>query len=125
MGFVDRIKGIKDVFSPRPSSDGEYIEIETGRGERAKILVRPFIMKEFEDIKDILVSIREGYTIALIDIKKIKEKDIIELKRAISKLKKTCDALDGDIAGIGDNFIVVTPSFAKIQRGEKLPVEEK
>jgi hypothetical protein len=46
----------------------------------------------------------------------LKEKDLTELKRSINKLKKTCDAVDGDIAGFGDDYIVVAPSFAKIYR---------
>ena len=73
-------------------------------------------MEDFSDIKEILDAIREGYTIALINIKPLKDKDLVELKRAINKLKKTCDAIDGDIAGFGDDYVVVTPSFAEIHR---------
>jgi len=60
--------------------------------------------------------LREGYTIAVIDIKPLKSKDIIELKRAISKIKKTADALEGNIAGFGENIIIITPQFADIYR---------
>ena len=60
--------------------------------------------------------LREGYTIALVNIKPLKDKDLVELKRAINKLKKTCDAIRGDIAGFGDDYIIVTPSFARIYR---------
>ena len=49
----------------------------------------------------------------------LKDKDIVELKRAINKLKKTCDAIDGDVAGFGDDWICVTPSFAQIYRAKK------
>jgi SepF-like predicted cell division protein (DUF552 family) len=52
----------------------------------------------------------------LINIKPLKDKDIVELKRAINKLKKTCDAIEGDIAGVSENMLVVTPSFAHIYR---------
>ena len=52
----------------------------------------------------------------LINIKPLKNKDLVELKRAINKLKKTCDAVGGDIAGFGDDYLVVTPSFASIYR---------
>jgi len=31
----------------------------------------------------------------------LKSKDIIELKRAVSKIKKTVDAMEGTIAGFG------------------------
>ncbi len=96
----------------------EYVEIDTDKdiGKRAKIVVKPFVIQDFSDIKDALDVLREGYTIALINIKPIKDKDIIELKRAVNKLKKTCDAIEGDIAGFGEDWIVVTPSFAHVYR---------
>ena len=96
----------------------EYVEIDTEaeREKTSKIIVRPFVMEDFSDIKEILDSLREGYTIALINIKPLKDKDLVELKRAINKLKKTCDAIEGDIAGFGDDYVVVTPSFAEIYR---------
>lgn len=114
---------IKESFSA-PNYDDEggesgYVELDTDGGEvKSKILVRPFTISEFEDIKGVLDSLREGYTIALINIKPLKEKDLVELKRAINKLKKTTDAIEGEIAGFGDDYIVVTPSFAKIYRGK-------
>jgi len=70
------------------------------------------------DIKEILDTLKEGTTIALINIKPLKDKDLVELKRSINKLKKTCDAIKGDIAGFGDDYIVVTPSFARIYRSK-------
>ncbi|MBC8500362.1 MAG: cell division protein SepF [Nanoarchaeota archaeon] len=100
------------------AGEEEYVEIDTEaeRDKTSKIIVRPFVMEDFSDIKEILDSLREGYTIALINIKPLKDKDLVELKRAINKLKKTCDAIDGDIAGFGDDYVVVTPSFAEIFR---------
>ena len=52
----------------------------------------------------------------MVNIKPLKDKDLVELKRAINKLKKTCDAIEGDIAGFGDNWIAAVPSFAHIHR---------
>jgi SepF-like predicted cell division protein (DUF552 family) len=101
----------------------DYIELETeGKisGIKSKIKIRPFIIEDFIDIKPALDSLREGYTIALLNIKPLKDKDMIELKRAVSKLKKTCEAIDGDIAGFGENWLVATPSFASIHRDEDL-----
>ncbi len=100
-------------------SEDEYVELDTESEQpdrTSKIVVRPFVMEDFSDIKAILDSLREGYTIALVNIRALKDKDLVELKRAINKLKKTCDAIEGDIAGFGDDFIVVTPSFAEIYR---------
>jgi len=112
----DRIKkGFSDAFSG--AEDPEYIEIDLGREmKRAKVIVRPFVLKSFEDVNPILNALREGYTIAIIDIKQLRAKDVIELKRAISKIKKTADALEGSIAGFGENTIIVTPQFADIYK---------
>ena len=117
-----------EIFKRKVSSPKEeYVEIDLKKdlGRKAKIIVRPFILRDFEDVDKVLNELREGFSIALVDIKQMKSKDIVELKRAIAKLKKTCDALGGDIAGFGENLLIVTPSFVKIYRGEKTGAPEK
>ena len=95
----------------------DYVELTAdGDVPKARIVVRPFIVQDFSDIKPVLDSLREGYTIALVNIGPLRERDMIELKRAVNKLKKTCDAIDGDIAGFGGDRIVVSPSFASVHR---------
>lgn len=107
---------IRDMFK-KSGQESDYLEIDLGKDlKKAKILVKPFILKKFEDVNEILNYLREGYTIAIIDIKPLKAKDIIEVKRAISKLKKTADALEGSIAGFGDGIVIITPSFAEIAK---------
>lgn len=115
--------GIDDSLRFSEEMGEDYLEIDTEKetSQKAKISVRPFIIQDFADIKPALDSIREGYTIALVNIKPLKDRDMVELKRAVSKIKKTCDAIDGDIAGFGDDWIVVTPSFAKIYREQPQP----
>ena len=102
----------------------EYVEVSSSarEDEKAKIIVRPFVIEDFEDIKPVLDSLREGYTIALVNIKPLKERDLVELKRAINKLKKTTDAIEGDIAGFGEDYIVATPSFATVYRTHQTKV---
>lgn len=100
--------------------DQGYLEIDANKDEKGKIVVHPFILNEFDDVKTVLDSLREGYTIALVNIRPLKEKDLVELKRAVNKIKKTCDAIDGEIAGFGEDYIVVTPSFATIHRTKQV-----
>jgi SepF-like predicted cell division protein (DUF552 family) len=116
----DRVKswGFDDEASEEVEE--EYLELDTSAKKigSSKVVVRPFILDDFSDVKEIVDTIREGYTIALVNIKPLKDKDLVELKRAINKLKKTCDATGGDIAGFGDDYIVVTPTFAEIYRSK-------
>ncbi|MBU0894381.1 MAG: cell division protein SepF [Nanoarchaeota archaeon] len=120
---------LKKVFSGSTDDEevgNEYLEIDLDQPEKEnKVLVKLFTLKQYEDVTDILNSLREGYTIAIVDIKILRQKDSIELKRAVSKIKKTADALEGSIAGFGENMIIVTPSFAKIHKAVKPPEEKK
>jgi SepF-like predicted cell division protein (DUF552 family) len=117
-------KPVEDEEAYEPQSD-EYLELNSPdvHEEKSRVLVRPFVMEEFEDIKEVLDVLREGSTIALINIKPLKEKDIVELKRAVSKLRKTCEAIEGDIAGFGEDYVVAVPYFAKIHRQQSLSTE--
>ena len=126
MGLFDSIKDKIIGSGNNYPEGGDYVEIDSIESKKAKINVRPFVIENFDDIKVALDSLREGYTIALINIKPLKDKDIIELKRAVNKLKKTCDAIEGDIAGFGEDWIVVTPSFAQIYRNKQVEnIEEE
>ncbi|MFH1511407.1 MAG: cell division protein SepF [Candidatus Woesearchaeota archaeon] len=109
---------LRSKVSPKQDEAEEgYVELETEADEtRSKIVVRPFMIKDFEDVKEILDALRQGHTIALVNIGPLKEKDLVELKRAINKLKKTTEAIEGEIAGFGEDWIVITPSFATIHR---------
>lgn len=121
---------IKKTFSKEDiepeDAEEEYVELDTvsGGDAKSKIIVRPFTIDDFSDVKPILDSLREGYTVCLVNIKALKDKDLVELKRAINKIKKTCDAIDGDIAGFGDDYIVATPSFAEIYRSKQTSTVE-
>ncbi|MCX6742290.1 MAG: cell division protein SepF [Candidatus Pacearchaeota archaeon] len=111
------------LFGGKGEESLDYIEVDIGRDtpKKSKVVLRPFVLRTFEDVGRILEILREGNTIALIDIKSLKSKDVIELKRSISKLKKTVDALEGNIAGFGENVIIVTPPFVDIFRGGSVP----
>jgi SepF-like predicted cell division protein (DUF552 family) len=118
------IKKIKEAFSKKPKE--EYLEVDIEREpKKSKILVKPFVLKSFEDTTRILNALREGYTIAVIDIGPLRSKDLIEVKRAVSKIKKTVDALEGDIAGFGENIIIATPNFAEISKEERVEIVEE
>lgn len=131
-GFFSRIFGKFSSQGKEDELEGEsteqgYVELDDSKskgGSQSKIIVRSYVIEDFSDIKGILDALREGYTIALVNIRPLKEKDIVELKRAISKLKKTCDAIEGDIAGVDEDYIVVTPSFASIYRSKGGPAQD-
>jgi len=117
---------IKRAFSSAGDSiDTDYIEIDLEKEQAdQKVLVKLFALKHYEEVNEVLNALRDGFTIAVIDIKTLRQRDSIELKRAVSKIKKTTDALDGSIAGFGENMVIATPSFAKVHKHAPKPKEK-
>lgn len=104
-------RGFKEI------GEEEFIELDTGEVETpsGKIPIKVDKLEDFSDTDRIQKTMREG-AIVLVKIKALRNKDISELKRAIDKLRKTCIAMNGDIAGIDEDFIIITPSFAHVAR---------
>jgi len=121
-GDIRRKLGSVFTTEDIPEVGEDYVELAADlKDSKAKVIIKPHTLNKFDDIRGVLNAIREGTTISILNIAPLKEKDITELKRAIDKIKKTVEANDGDIAGFGENWLVVTPSFAKVDRGERVP----
>ncbi|MBI4014330.1 MAG: cell division protein SepF, partial [Candidatus Aenigmarchaeota archaeon] len=82
----------------------------------AKLTIQVEKLSSFADANRIQEKVRSG-RILLVKIRELREKDVAELKRAVTRVRKTCLAVDGDIAGIGEDWLLVTPKTAKINRG--------
>jgi SepF-like predicted cell division protein (DUF552 family) len=123
--------GIKNWFGSRRDDDmieEDYLEIDLNQEKKDnKVLVKLFTLKDYEDSNRVINALREGYTIAIVDIRILRKKDPLELKRAVSKIKKTAEAMEGSIAGFKENqdVVVITPSFAKIDKEPEVAKETK
>lgn len=67
------------------------------------------------DADRIIKKVRSG-NIVIARIKELREQNVDELKHAISKIRTSVTMWNGDIAGVGEEWLIVTPSTAKIQR---------
>ncbi|MCD6398505.1 MAG: cell division protein SepF [Candidatus Aenigmarchaeota archaeon] len=108
----------KKFFGGRETlSEEEFLEIgENSSTNINAIPVKITQINDYGDVDSVQKLLREG-NIVFAKIKTLKEKDLSELKRAISRLRKTVTAINGDIAGVDENYIVATPSFARVDRG--------
>lgn len=80
-----------------------------------KIGIKIEKLNDFSDTERILKSVRAG-NVLFVKIKGLKEKDIGELKRAVERLKKSATANNGEIAGIEQDWLVLTPEHAVLHR---------
>ncbi|MEM2573064.1 MAG: cell division protein SepF [Candidatus Jordarchaeales archaeon] len=103
----------------------ESEEFNISAPEEIYIKSIPLIM--LSDIQKVVAELRAG-NIIILHIRPILQRDKTrnELKRAVDQLRGICRQLDGDIAQLGGEYIVVTPGpFVKIYKPEQKKTEEK
>ena len=100
------------------SEDTEgFIELETMGEEGKKANIRIETLNDYRDVENIQKYVREG-NIVFLRIRKIKERDMGELKRVVERLRRTSLATNGDLIGVDEDFLIMTPPSVKIFRGE-------
>ncbi len=101
------------IFNKEPE---EYMELDLQEEKpREKLLIQVERMDSFGDSDRLQQKLRDGYVL-LVKVKDLREKDMNELKRAVAKLRKTCLALNGSIAGLGEDWLLATNNSAKIHQ---------
>lgn len=97
----------------------EYMEVNVMDSEAGKSTgkfgIRIENLEEFGDTERVLRQVREG-SIIFLKIKGLKDKDMGELKRAVDKLKRSVTANNGDILGVEQNWLILTPEFVAVHR---------
>lgn len=93
----------------------EYAELFGEDDDQDRMNVKIANIKGFTSVDKIIRDARDGH-IVLARIKDLKEENIDELKQCISKLKNAVNNFNGDIIGVGEEFVIVTPNTARIER---------
>ncbi|MBI4021576.1 MAG: cell division protein SepF [Candidatus Aenigmarchaeota archaeon] len=112
-----KIKLFGNEYQEPMQEEGSYVEVDitdvNAPSGRTGITIER--LNEFADSERILRSIRKG-NVVFLKIKGLREKDIGELKRAVEKLKKAVMANNGDIAGIEQDWLILTPDTVNVER---------
>jgi SepF-like predicted cell division protein (DUF552 family) len=101
----------------------EFIEIQTEGDERRRMNIRIENLGDYRDVEGVQRLLREG-NIVFLRIKKMRERDLGELKRSVERLRRTSVAMNGDIIGVDEDYLILTPPSAKVYRGEVEPKVE-
>jgi len=112
---------------PRGDRDEEIVETESYidlgdmsfEGERdlgSKMVVKVGEIYRYEDLSSLANQVYDG-NIVLIDITSISNDDLT-LRRVTNELKNTVRDVNGDVAGVGKNLLMITPTGVKIDRNK-------
>lgn len=108
----------KDIVGKLKGEEQEYLELDMEEEQSKQLLVEVERLDNYADSDRLQRKVREG-NILIVKIKDLKAKDMEELKRAVEKLRKTCLAINGDIAGMGDEWLILTPATARVHREQE------
>ena len=115
MGLASKIFGEKKTGLTEGYVDLEkYVETKTSETSSAKMHVAVGEIQRYEDIKAISDYVYGG-NVLILDFSPISDEEVI-LKRITNELKKMADDIGGDIAGIGNNLMIISPSGVKVDR---------
>ncbi len=115
MGIASKIFGEKKTGSTEGYVDLEkYVETKTSETSSATMHIAVGEIQRYEDIKEISNYVYGG-NILILDFSPISDEEVI-LKRITNELKKMAKDIDGDIAGIGNNLMIISPSGVKVDR---------
>jgi len=116
MVFKRLRRGISGIEDEEGIPREEYIEVGVSESSRpGKIGITIEKLEDFADTERILRAVRNG-SLVFLRIKAMKDKDLGELKRSVEKLKKTVLAQNGDIVGVEQDWLILAPEHAKVER---------
>ncbi|MCD6592764.1 cell division protein SepF [Candidatus Bathyarchaeota archaeon] len=79
--------------------------------------MKAWVLKSLEELDSIKEEVLSG-NIVILRLGKLAEKNMEDVKKAVNELYDFAQQIDGDIARLGEERIVVTPPFVKIWRGK-------
>jgi SepF-like predicted cell division protein (DUF552 family) len=103
-------------IAPAPEPVQEQIPSSTPPPPKT-VYLKTSTLNSLEELDKIKGELESG-NIAIIRLTPLFDKDLDDVKRAVRNLKKFIGEIDGDIASLGEDRIVVTPSHVKIWREE-------
>ncbi|NOZ76862.1 MAG: cell division protein SepF [Euryarchaeota archaeon] len=118
MGLMDIFKGAGAEIKGAANID-EYVELEVEEGTSAQVptgkLVKVCKLKGFADVDMGARELTAG-NVVILDIKPLAERSMNELRHAIDEIKDLTVSMGGDIAGLSEYHLILTPPGMRIER---------
>ena len=83
------------------------------------VYLKALPLRDLEDVDAIKREVKEG-NILILKVSPLAKKSVNDVKRAVSELIEFAQGVGGDIARLGEERVVITPSSIRIWR-EKTP----
>ncbi|MBN1281226.1 MAG: cell division protein SepF [Candidatus Thermoplasmatota archaeon] len=115
MGITSKIFGEKRTGPTEGYIDLEkYTDAQAGGAPAARMYVAIGEIQKYEELKK-LTDYVYGGNVLILDFTAIADQEVL-LKRVTNELKRATDDIGGDVAGIGNNLMIISPNGVKVER---------
>jgi hypothetical protein len=116
MGIMDKLLGKSERLSVEDYEELDLGEYEAEIVEEAETLIKVAEVTGLNEVPEIRRQIYEG-NIVIADIAFLRH-DKLTLDRILKDLKQLAEDVNGDIVGLGEDYVVVTPTGIKVDRNK-------
>lgn len=109
---------------PRRNKKAETSKAQNIENQVSKIYLKAMPLRSLSDLETIKREVKSG-NILIIKVSPLANKSIEDIKKAVNELCKFVKTVDGDIARLGEERIVVTPSGVRIWREKTVAPQEQ
>ena len=112
---IERIIGKRREEGNKAETEKEEKPVaqEIAQKTTEKIYLKALSLHSLEELDKIKDEVRSG-NILIVKVEPLAEKSIEDVKRAIGELSEFVESIGGDIARLGEERIVLTPSSVQI-----------
>lgn len=115
MGILEKFK-TKERVALDDYEELDLAQYEAEIGEKASVLIKVAEITGLNEIPRIKKEIYDG-NIIVADIAFVRH-DKLTLDRILKDLKQLAEEINGDIVGLGEEYVVVTPAGIKVDRNK-------
>lgn len=116
MGLMDKILGKTKEVNIEEYEELDLSEYEAEMESEAGAMIRVAEVTGLNEIPEIKREIYEG-NIVVADIAFIKH-DKLTLDRVVKDLRQLAEDVKGDIVGLGEDYVIITPTGIKVDRNK-------
>ena len=117
------IKKISQRMKGTENSEISGANSASSANDTPKIYLRALPLRALEDVEVVKNEVKSG-NILILRITPLANKSVEDVKQAVNELCEFVEHVGGDIARLGEERVVITPSFVRIWR-EKIATSEK
>ena len=116
MGIMDKLFGKQERVKVEEYEELDLSEFEAELEEDTETYIKVAEVTSFNDIPEIRRQVYDG-NIVIADLAFLKH-DRLTLDRILKDLKQLAEDVKGDIVGLGEDYVIVTPMGIRIDRNK-------